>query len=258
NVESSYLVCTHGDGVLFFADAGQMLRTYVNEEVIRVKEYVTLEMLENSPNGWALREIKNYSTVSSLPQYKDENKGRDITQDDIDELNRVLNLYEINTPNRIAHFLAQGHVETGGGFAIVERYEGNDIFEYFREYETTKAAELGNTQKGDGAKYRGAGIIQMTGRAAYKAFSEYMKDPKILEDGALYVGQNYFWEAGAYYWSVYKPSTRSDDNYNLNILCDDNASVEDITEIVTSERMDKIAERKEAYAYYIGELNRGN
>lgn len=47
----------------------------------------------------------------------------------------------------------------------------------------------------------------MTGRFAYESFSAYKNDPKIAEDGALYVAQNYFWEAGAYYWSVYKPST---------------------------------------------------
>lgn len=258
NVESSYMICLHGDGILFFEDAGQMVRTYGTAEVINVEEYVTLEMLKGSGKGWAFREIISYNTKTSLPQYKNEKQGRDITQEDVDELNRVLNIYGINTPNRIAHFLAQGQVETNGGYYLIEQYGGDDIFKYFKEYETTKATELGNTQKGDGAKYRGAGIVQMTGRGAYESFSNYKNDPKIAEDGALYVAQNYFWEAGAYYWSVYKPSTANDDRYNFNKLCDGNVTVRKLTGVLNGDEEDKLVEREKAYAYYIGQLNGGN
>ena len=98
-------------------------------------------------------------------------------------MNRVLEKYEINTPERIACFLANCAVESGSGSKPLEQYKGN-IFEYFREYEQGyKAKQLGNTQEGDGAKYRGAGAIQVTGRDAYTRFSEYAGDPKILEDG---------------------------------------------------------------------------
>lgn len=268
NVETSYMICLHGDGILFFEDAGQMVKTYETEEIIRVKEYVTLEMLKNIENvaelkellgAWQFKEIIDYNIETSLPEYRDANKGREISQADVDELNRVLNIYGINTPNRIAHFLAQGHVESQGGLLPVEQYSGDNIFEYFREYETVRAEELGNTQEGDGAKYRGAGVIQMTGRAAYEAFGSYKNDPKIAEDGALYVAQNYFWEAGAYFWSVYKPNTaKNSDIFDLNKKCDEYASVEDITGIVNGDRGDKIKERKKAYVYYSGQLHVGN
>lgn len=94
--------------------------------------------------------------------------------------------------------------------------------------------------------------MQMTGKNAYRAFSEYMGDDRILSDGALYVGQNYFWESAGFYWSIYKPSTAGDGSYDLNQKCDDNESVEVISRII-NKRMDAddVKAREEAYAQYI-------
>ena len=44
----------------------------------------------------------SYDLTTSMPEYADGTRG--ITQEDVDELNRILWKYEINTPNRIAHF----------------------------------------------------------------------------------------------------------------------------------------------------------
>ncbi len=76
-----------------------------------------------------------------------------------------------------------------------------------------------------------------------------MNDPRILEEGALYVGQNYFWESAAYYWSVYKPN----DGFKLNEMCDEGTSVKEITETVKGSS-DLYTVRQQAYDYYIEEL----
>ncbi|PSF33631.1 hypothetical protein C7H19_19795 [Aphanothece hegewaldii CCALA 016] len=74
-------------------------------------------------------------------------------------INRTLREFQINTPKRIAAFLAQiGHEsaslryseEIASGFA----YEGRK--------------DLGNIYKGDGVRYKGRGLIQLTGRANYR------------------------------------------------------------------------------------------
>ena len=185
-----------------------------------------------------------------IHSYKIGRKVR-FTQEDVDELNRILWKYEINTPNRIAHFLAQCAVESQRGYGRVEQYNPPDPITYFTgEYENNnRAKNLGNTEKGDGPLFSGAGAIHITGRANYQAFSDYMGDERIITDGALYVGQNYYWESAGFYWSIGKPRTANDDRYDLNKKCDENASVEVITRIINGGKS-KLEEREKAYAYF--------
>lgn len=210
---------------------------------------VTLEQMKNAPDGWQFRDMVSYDLTTSMPNYADGT--RNITQDDVDELNRILWKYEINTPNRIAHFLAQCAVESQRGFGRVEQYNPPDPITHFTgEYENNdKAKKLGNTEKGDGPLFRGAGAIHITGRLNYQAFSDYMGDERIITDGAFYVGQNYYWESAGFYWSIGKPRTANDDRYDLNKKCDENASVEVITGIINGGKS-KLGEREKAYAYF--------
>ncbi len=75
-----------------------------------------------------------------------------------DWLNRTCPQYGIDTPQEYCHFLAQACHET-------------DHFKTLREYASGRAyegrADLGNTQAGDGVRFRGRGIFQTTGRGNY-------------------------------------------------------------------------------------------
>lgn len=73
--------------------------------------------------------------------------------------------YGLNTPLRIVHFIAQAAHET-------------DRFKTLQEYASGSAYEgrkdLGNVKKGDGKRYKGRGIFQLTGRANYITIGEIL------------------------------------------------------------------------------------
>lgn len=92
-------------------------------------------------------------------------------------LNQTMKRYEINTPMRVAHFLAQIAWESGNLKYSEEVASGKD-------YEGRK--DLGNIYKGDGVRFKGRGLIQLTGRKNYTAYGDYIgvdltKNSKWLE-----------------------------------------------------------------------------
>ena len=107
----------------------------------------------------------------------------------------------INTPQRMAMWIAQLRHESGGLRWMQEIASGAD-------YEWR--ADLGNNQPGDGVRYKGRGPIQLTGRANYRAFTKWANssgvsslnfeaEPKLLED------PRWGFIAASYYWVVARP-----------------------------------------------------
>jgi putative chitinase len=100
--------------------------------------------------------------------------------------------FELNTPLRLAHFLAQAGHESGGFKAVNENlnYGAKGLLGIFKKYFPTEekaklyerkpekianlvyGARMGNGPEasGEGWKFRGRGYIQLTGKDNYKAF----------------------------------------------------------------------------------------
>lgn len=74
--------------------------------------------------------------------------------------------------------------------------------------------DLGNTHSGDGPRYKGSGVLQLTGRANYQAFSDAIGDPQVM-DGCDYVANTYPFTSGDWWWH----------NNEMNALCDRGADV---------------------------------
>ena len=114
--------------------------------------------------------------------------------------------FELNTPLRLAHFLAQAGHESGGFKAVNENlnYGAKGLLGIFKKYFPTpeKAAlyerkpekianlvyggRMGNGPEatGEGYKFRGRGYIQLTGKDNYKAFDAVVEE-NLLESPDL-------------------------------------------------------------------------
>jgi len=119
-------------------------------------------------------------------------------------LNTAMSRYGIVGTVRVAAFIAQVGHESGqlrwvreiwGPTAQQAGYEGR--------------ADLGNTQKGDGSKYRGRGLIQITGRANYAACGEALGLDLISNPELLELPQHAAMSA-AWFWSTNGLNTLAD------------------------------------------------
>jgi putative chitinase len=108
---------------------------------------------------------------------------------------------QINTPMRVAHFLAQvGHVS--GNLRYCEELANGSDYEGW--------ADLGNTQPGDGPRFKGRGLIQLTGRSNYVAFGLARNRDFVTPANYLLLATdpNLAVDASCWYWAT----------HNLNAL----------------------------------------
>lgn len=134
--------------------------------------------------------------------------------------------YDINTPNRIAGFFAQGGHESQDFNTLFENlnYSWQGLRKNFSRYfptdsmaqqyhrnpqkianrvydDSLRVNKLGNTQEGDGWRFRGRGIFQLTGRYNYTKFGK-TKD-MTPEDAAAYCGtKRGAFESACWYWKI--------------------------------------------------------
>ena len=110
----------------------------------------------------------------------------------------------LTTPKRVAHFMAQIAHESGGLTRLEEglSYSAERLVEVWpKRFLTVEAAKpfarnpaalaekvyggrMGNTQPGEGYKYRGRGLLQLTGKDNYRLASKYSGLPLVEDPGA--------------------------------------------------------------------------
>lgn len=149
--------------------------------------------------------------------------------------------FNINTPLRLAHFLAQcGH--ESGGFKVTQEnlnYSAKGLMGIFKKYFPTQALaesyqrqpqkiankvyasrmDNGSESSGDGYKFRGRGYIQLTGRANYTAFGKAINED--IANNPDVVSGKYALLSAAWFWS----------KNGLNTLADGGASDQVVTSI---------------------------
>jgi putative chitinase len=135
-------------------------------------------------------------------------------------LPETMKKFEINTPLRISHFLAQCAHESWNFKAVRENlnYSPTALVSTFKKYFPTlekadeyarqpeKIANLvyanrignGPVESGDGWRFRGRGFIQLTGRANYSSFDKVVTE-NIIENPDL-VASRYPLLSAAWFW----------------------------------------------------------
>ncbi len=126
--------------------------------------------------------------------------NKEVVEGLVKYLPEYLERYNLNTRQRVAHFLAQIAHESDH-FRTLEEYASGSAYEGRRD--------LGNVVRGDGRRYKGRGAIQLTGRFNYRKYGRKLgvdleNNPELAATPKISV------LTALEYW----------DNNNLNALAD--------------------------------------
>ena len=149
----------------------------------------------------------------------------------------------ITSPIKLASWMAQCKVESAGFRALKEFASG-------AEYEGRK--DLGNTQSGDGIRYKGRGFIQLTGRDVYKKMTSYFKcgidfeaQPELVEQ-LEWASKSVLFFFNVYKKPGFKNRTMTQAYTDADTFWDDCPSVSALVNGGTN----GLAQRKQYYADY--------
>jgi putative chitinase len=109
--------------------------------------------------------------------------------------------YGIDSPLERAHFIAQVAHESGSGKWLQELASG-------KAYEGRK--DLGNVKPGDGVKFKGHGLIQVTGRGNHARYSKWKYgDDRAVRDPLMLTRLPDAVDAAFWYWTVERPKLKA-------------------------------------------------
>lgn len=150
-------------------------------------------------------------------------------------LNECFYKYEINTKHRIAAFLAQVGHESGRLSKVVENlnYSADALLRTWPSRFTPELAaklarspeqiantvyggRMGNTNPGDGWRYRGRGLIQITGKNNYRACGDALGVDLLASPELLEKPSNACMSA-AWFWSINRLNSLADD-FNIDSI----------------------------------------
>jgi len=147
----------------------------------------------------------------------------------------------ITNPIKLAAWMAQCKVESGGFIYLRELASGG-------EYEGR--ADLGNTQSGDGIRFKGRGFIQCTGRKLYQRMTDFfgqdvLGSPELVEQIEL-ASKSVIFFFTKFKTPGFKNKTMSQPYTDTEKFWDDVDSVSALVNGGTN----GLAQRRSAYAYY--------
>ena len=167
-------------------------------------------------------------------------------------LNAALARHGITSSYQKAHFLAQcyhesAHFETTIEFASGDRYNPG---------QHPDAIRRGNTEMGDGPKYKGKGLIQLTWKNNYAAYSRYRGINFIDSPDLIASDMNNAIDASCWFWrnigGVYKKYNAKGD---INALIEHEKNNVDLVTLAVNGGYNGLAERKEIFVAIKKEWN---